>query len=314
MRLWVILLFGLVLHGCRKEGLPLAWERLDLNTSDDFYGLTLDKAGHLYLAGGQRWLSGAIYQSTDEGNTWQKVATSDKSFLDIQNTPSGVLATGVNPHLFWPDDQGVWQQTFTGYWKFHRSAAAFSQDRWLVGGGQAVTEGYLFIMDPADSLEHYVAFTNRIHSVAVLNEQVALAVGYGIALRTEDSGKTWKPLPITGDQYTKVTFTEGGVAYMVGYGGSILRSLDEGKSWELLRNGDALTVSGPSFNCISFENELTGVAVGDGGVVWLTRDGGNNWTPLTGISKKADLQTAVIALGVIYVAGLDGHIYRAALP
>lgn len=314
MRIGVILLLGLVFSGCKKEGLPLAWERLDLSTSDDFYGLTLDEAGHLYAAGGQRWVSGSIYQSTDAGNSWQKVVTSDKSFLDIQPTPSGVLATGLNPHLFWPDTQGAWQQTFTGYWKFHRSAAAFTPDRWLVGGGEAVIEGYLFILDPADTLDHYVEFTNRIHSVAVLNDQVALAVGYGIALRTDDGGISWQPLPITGDQYMQVTFTEGGAAFIVGYGGSMLRSYDEGKSWEVLRNGDALTVSGPSFNGVSFVNDLTGVAVGDGGVVWLTRDGGDSWTSLTGISKKVDLQTAVIAHEAIFVAGLNGHIYRAVLP
>jgi photosystem II stability/assembly factor-like uncharacterized protein len=67
--------------------------------------------------------------------------------------------------------------------------------------------------------------------------------------------------------------SEGQNAWAVGYWGTVLRSIDSGKTWTETRTPTAKTLFG-----VSFADANTGWAVGAGGVVLRSTDAGVTWT------------------------------------
>lgn len=311
----VLLLIGCVLgQGCRKDVLPLTWERMPVGVDVDLTRIISDSTGKLWIAGGEVWQSGIILRSEDEGQNWVPVATGEKQFLDLQPVTGGFLAAGVDVHLWHSVDGVSWQPHYTNRWNIHRSSAAFTPDRWVSVGGHAFDDGFMYIHDYSDAQDHYFAHGNRMNAVSVLSDQIAVAAGYGAVCRTEDQGRSWSLLDVVGDHFTGMHFPTPDVGYMAGYGGSLLKSTDGGLTWKKLRNSDRFDVFGPPFRHIHFRDEVTGMAVGDGGTAWLTRDGGASWQELGGLPGKTDWLGGLIRGKEVWVVGTGGNCYRALLP
>lgn len=153
-------------------------------------------------------------------------------------------------------------------------------------------------------------------SVSFADDTHGWAVGAsGTILATADAGKTWtrQPSGTTADLFG-VSFSHLDGAYVgvaVGEGGTVLRTFDGGASWAPVPSGTTLTLRGVSveghwawavgdggtivhasvisdfapqpsstsanLSAISFVDEEHGIAVGDGGTVLGTSDGGQTW-------------------------------------
>jgi photosystem II stability/assembly factor-like uncharacterized protein len=144
----------------------------------------------------------------------------------------------------------------------------------------------------------------RLRAVALSGGTAGFVVGDGIVLRSDDEARSFTPVPDVEGDFTAVTTTAAGkLAWMTTASGEI---------WQL--DGEVMT---PVFT--SPEGPLAGigvtpegahlVAVGAGGLVLRSDDGGAKWTsvptPTTRdlhavrISGKADLVVAVGAAGVV---------------
>lgn len=90
-----------------------------------------------------------------------------------------------------------------------------------------------------------------LNSVAIINQQVAVAVGSGgNILRSTDSGQTWAPVESpTGETLNRVRLVSGDVAVAVGWHGTVLRTTDAGKSWTVTSGqlDPSLTLEDASF-------------------------------------------------------------------
>ena len=93
------------------------------------------------------------------------------------------------------------------------------------------------------------------------------------------------PLP-TGTQNTlkSICSIDSATAFIVGNGGKIIKTSDEGKTWRNLMSGTE-----KSLESVCFTDSKTGYAAGNNGTIIKTIDGGNSWRRLTS-GTEADLK------------------------
>jgi photosystem II stability/assembly factor-like uncharacterized protein len=95
--------------------------------------------------------------------------------------------------------------------------------------------------------------------------------GSGIIARTSDFGNSWDTL-ITVNELTAVNFPTSQIGYIVGFNGTLLKTVDSGISWTNLTMSIA-----NNFNSVQFLNDSVGFICGDTNI-FRTQNGGITWT------------------------------------
>lgn len=110
--------------------------------------------------------------------------------------------------------------------------------------------------------------------------------------------------PSQQDLYS-VFFTDANNGYAVGDTGTILKTIDAGKTWNIQNSGVP-----NNLRAVHFPDANTGYVVGSLGAILKTVNGGNTWTSLnTGITFP--LQTVFFTdINTGFVSGLGGSIYK----
>ncbi|MEP7147081.1 MAG: YCF48-related protein [bacterium] len=98
----------------------------------------------------------------------------------------------------------------------------------------------------------------------------------GTIIRSTDAGMSW--FVSAGNKKTlyKDYFTDGATGFSVGENGTILRTENEGLTWESL-----CKFTNKDLNALYFGNDKTGYAAGERGAIFKTNDLGNSWTDQT---------------------------------
>ena len=142
----------------------------------------------------------------------------------------------------------------------------------------------------------------------------ALSVDWSGRLRRSADGLHWKtidhafdPTPLSGvSSLRAVTFGNGSTAVAVG--STIVRSLDDGLTWQLAAIG-GLQVS--ALAGVAFNDAEVGLAVGDKGVILRSLDLGAHWAPVAVGMTSADLRTVTfLSNQVALAAGVNGTLLR----
>jgi photosystem II stability/assembly factor-like uncharacterized protein len=111
---------------------------------------------------------------------------------------------------------------------------------------------------------------------------------FGLAVCSDDGGVgpggdegttgvewVWLNPQPQGNSLLDVDMLDADAAVAVGQGGTILRTLDGGDTWSVVRCGSGY----PALNCVSMYGSF-GLAVGNAGTALRTRDGGVTWQPV----------------------------------
>ncbi len=86
----------------------------------------------------------------------------------------------------------------------------------------------------------------------------------------------WTILPSGTTEHLKgVYFTSGEIGYVVGYHGTIKKTVDGGNNWIQLNSGTT-----HNLNSVYFVSTSTGYAVGDTGTILKTSNNGSNWSTI----------------------------------
>lgn len=146
----------------------------------------------------------------------------------------------------------------------------------------------------------------RLRAVILSGAHAAYVVGSDIVLRSDDEGRSFTPVPDAEGEWTAVTTTAKGTqAWLASAAGEI---------WHL--DGEALT---PVF--VNSEGPLSGiavtpdgahlVAVGAGGLVLRSDDGGTQWSSVTAPTHR-DLHAVRVArdASVVVAVGAAGAVLR----
>jgi photosystem II stability/assembly factor-like uncharacterized protein len=244
--------------------------------------------------------SGIILRTTDGGATWLRQQSGTGAALSGIHFASAGTGTAVGMEYLWSSAAPVILHTTNGGASWNKSVASESlrlsgvydldANRGFAVGVCRFGEAPV-ILGTADGWKswRYVvpAVNGELQAVSFADSLNGLAVGvwldsvfHSLILATNNGGASWieRPNDFT-DWLTAVSFPNPTVAYAVGYHplvhaglARIVRSVDGGVTW----SEQSLPVFGGYLNSVSFSDERTGVALGDG-VILRTTDGGITW-------------------------------------
>lgn len=269
---------------------------------------TSDSVG--YAVGGDLWVDDVVLTTNDGGESWSTDSIGGKELFAINfDENNNGFTGGINGQFhFKPVQQDEWESYYMGYGYHIRDIDFWNKDNGIIVTGAAFQDGMIFKISEGFNVELVDSFEQELSSIFYSGENTIHVGGYGLMLRSTDSGATWKRTGITADFFRAIHFPTNDVGYAVGYSGTILKTTNAGEDWQILRNGDKLNISNEPFRSVFFVDENEGYIVGDFGLFWKTSDGGNHWD-VVDFPNDVDLHDVFVINNRIYIVGKAGRMF-----
>jgi photosystem II stability/assembly factor-like uncharacterized protein len=261
-------------------------ERGDLSWSD-LYSIRFASDGQTGWIGGE---GGLVLKTTDGGLNWnpQPSRTTENIFRIVVVDSQTAYAAGTNGLLMGTTDGGAhWQpQIFKGGFIFFDVAFVDAHNGWAVGEFETIIHTF-------DGGKTWAAQMGgkradfklpALFAVRFTDAQHGWVAGQGgTLLRTDNGGATWQPFvaPSMSPMYS-VTYVGGAPGsaptelWGSGEGGALIRIALEGAGAPTVRTPTVFNLADLAFQ------GRNGVAVGLGGTIVHTADGGAHWQVVTG--------------------------------
>jgi hypothetical protein len=154
--------------------------------------------------------------------------------------------------------------------------------------------GVTWVMSPT-------GVTEVLNAIELAHSAYGYAVGTNGTLLCWDGTGDWIPQTVPGlpggSNLTDVVIVDG-IVYVVGSNGLVISRETPDADWVILWSGQAF-----NFQAVSFQNTTTGYAVGSGGNVWFTSNGGVTWTGVD-VGTGVDLHDCqYLADGTVWIIG-----------
>jgi photosystem II stability/assembly factor-like uncharacterized protein len=266
---------------------------------------------------------GRIYRTTDGGNTWNEVKTSQAVrglFFVSASTGYAASQSGV---LKTTDGGATWDSVPTPIEPLRSVRCADEMHCVVVNNANVV----LYTDDGFDTLQASGPVPASLSGVTAFAASFSSATravavgGTGVTWLSDDAGKTflraWATLP---QNYRRLRLTSQSTASAPGAAGSVARTTDSGATW---------TAAGaPTTNDVvdvSFPTADLGYAVDNQGAVFRTDNGGGSWEILgeaasgirpLAISAASDGNTVLLIgpVGVLRSADSGAHFDPSDVP
>jgi len=235
------------------------------------------------------------------------IAVETLLLLDAAQAGQRLVAVGERGYIALSDDDGISWRTLASPTQATLTALHFvdAQTGWAVGHDSVIlksTDGG--------------ASWRLVHSAPELQQPLldiwfrdarsGFAIGaYGLFLQTSDGGASWQQRTIfEGDKHLNALAAHGdGNLYIAGEAGLLLRSMDEGQTWQALES----PYKGSFFGIASLRDG--GLLVyGLRGKIFRSPDAGATWEAIESGSQAALLGSAVLADGGVLLAGQSGTV------
>ena len=257
--------------------------------------LSAAQAGAVWIAVGER---GLVLRSEDGGARWQQVVApvsvtlTAVRFADAQNG----IAVGHGGTVLVTQDGGIhWKRRLDG----RRIAELLLADAQARGDAAARNAAEQMRADGPDK---------PLLDVLMFGPSRALSVGaYGMALATEDGGKTWASWGARLDNpkglHLYAVRQRGKRIVLAGEQGLVLKSEDGGQTFQRL----ATPYQG-SFFALELPDEREIVLAGLRGNVWRSTDGGHAWQPVRVPMPASIVASQMAADGTLLLANQAGFV------
>jgi photosystem II stability/assembly factor-like uncharacterized protein len=287
----VILCLGVLLAAgaCKKSGggggggWLVGADGMMLNVETTGAASSYDTASNETLNGiacrysGEAWVvgtNGTLLYTDDAGASWRPQpvpTTADLRALATQNY-GPVFVAGNGVFLTSTDTGAHWTQLGDGTASFRSLAAAQEGETVLA----VSDDGGLWSYESRQLVKRTSVAGARAVAVSP-DGQTAILVGDNVLSKSTDAGRTWSPLPATENvRYDDVRLDASGQAVAVGTGGAIAHiAFDGSVLMQHIGTADLHTIHIAE---VGDDYESVGFAAGDGGQVWITRDGGWSWS------------------------------------
>ena len=264
----------------------IEWQ-VQFNNSDYGFVAVHATSSQSAIAVGSVHSYGSIVSTNDGGQSWQPVLTEwSGGFLDVTFVDSfHGWACGLDGLMKHTTDGGfTWSDQTSGVDYPIRSVSFINSDvGWATGSGSSSSTYPPALLKTEDGGNNwfiqYILPNMAPHWMSFIDELQGWMIAYKgypygkfVLLSTIDGGYNW----IEHSEITKGTlqagyFTDDGNDWIVGYGGLMLFSTDNGWNWSSYSEHKTYE----DLNAVHFVNVEKGWAVGSD--LLLTEDGGNNW-------------------------------------
>lgn len=269
-------------------------------------------------------VKGAIHESADGGKTWKAVdkTPTQTALLAVATQDGRAIAVGLTGTVLVSERANAWERVDSG-----STARLISVDLNPAGlvvaggefgavivsrdGGRSWTPGgpdWSAFVTP----ENLGAGEPMIYAVSVSDDgQITLAGEFGLIVRSDDSGSTWRVLrsPVKGEPTINGMFIQpaGANSYAVGQEGELLISADGGETWGRCTTGTKL-------NFLGVGASANGQVVVSGmRVMYRSVNGGMTWDQVTEGDAATEWYQSVRVepdSGRIYLVGHSGRIVQ----
>jgi photosystem II stability/assembly factor-like uncharacterized protein len=254
------------------------WDLLNSGTSTTLHGVYFLGADEGVAVGD----SGTILRTTDGGGSWQNVASGVvDSLRSVSFSGTNGICGGDSQDILYSTDSGAsWQISQSGFFGGgFLGAQMLDATTGFVAGQNSIFQALVGTSTDGGSSWAFQPFyfdgnEGGANDVFFLNQNTGLVSGSvfdgrGAIARTTDAGLNWSTLFF--DQAIEgITFPAPTSGFAVGAGGRIVHSTDSGATWI-----DQTSGTTASLHDVAFASDaLTGITVGDGGVILRTMSGG----------------------------------------
>lgn len=282
-----------------------SWTQIPLNTSSNFYSISLINSSTGYIAGG----SGAIYRTTNSGESWSQVNTNlSVDFLQIVflSSSNGFLLTGgIERKVYSTSDGGVTWNLVVDY-SFDRGemTCIYSDSDQKVFFG-TFNGGVYSAVSPGWSPSLLRTLTNI--KIITGNGLNLIAISdYESVSYSSDGGTSWANgtgAVLSLFSPTGGKFISGSNAVIFSSNGRIARSGDAGASWIEVPNYS----NGLGLLSVAYKSGNAAVIFGQYGLQYNSNDGGPTWSKTETTLTSAPLITSDSFDGnPIWAAGTGG--------
>ena len=216
--------------------------------------------------------SGSLYKTINGGNNWNKLISG------INNIDFNTVYMVNNSIIYIGSDSGRIIKSTDG--------------------------GINFVIQQAPTL-------GSITQLFFINEQLGFGSVYnGKVIKTTDGGQTWTYIQLTPYYLNSVYFITPLIGYAVGgtFNPLIFKTTDGGNNWF----SQYPPSSSQYLNSIYFSDTNTGIAVGRGGTIFYTSNGGNSWLDATQYYLTTNDLFSIVLFnsGIAYAVGDGGNILK----
>lgn len=305
----------------------MTWAKLNSGVTRTLYSVFFLNE-QLGFAGGS---SRTLLKTTNGGITWDSIsvsiipetgaaiygiyfADSLKGWMIASTSSSGWILSTNDGGTSWKIDTVINKQLYAMHFAKPGKGIVVGKD---AGTIWYTKDGIVWNNAPAPNLSQFPYTRTDIRSVFMINENLAIAVGWGsfaaglqpsIILKTTNGGETWTLMVQseenrTYDNLYSVWFKDSlnGIAVGGGIMGAIvIKTTDGGNTWVPLGVGIGATLYS------GFGTGDTLIGAGSDGVIVRTPDFGNSGELITKIPGATIYSIQILNSGVIYAAGYDG--------
>lgn len=263
---WLVGSDGLMLH-VETDGLASGY---NASSTETLNGIACRYSGEAWVVG----TNGTLLYTDDAGASWRPQpvpTTADLRALATQDF-GPVFIAGNGVFLTSTDTGAHWTPLGDGTTNFRSLAAAQDAETVLA----VSDDGGLWSYGSQGLVP--LAHLAGARAVAVSPDgQTAIVAGDNLIARSSDAGRTWLPLTSTENvRYDDVRIDANGQAVAVGAGGTIAHIAADGSVvMQHIGTADLHTIH---ISAVGDDYESVGFAAGEGGHIWMTRDGGWSWS------------------------------------
>lgn len=313
---FLLVFIVLLLSSCRKD--LLHWqsvERISISPSTQLNNAYFLSNGIGLLCGGARFEKAMLYQSSDNGATWQQIPTPNeaKGLFGLAASPNNKLYfSGMYMNICSSSDiLGPYRSQALSSREEFISAISMGEDAFAVGVTALGTDsGAVIRFDSALNLLSFQRFKNALWDIKMFDAQKGIAVGSGTIMSTKDGAKTWQKQSVMGDNFNSISAIDSNIIFVSGLSGFIVKTNDGGKTWKRLRNGSNITLVNYQIWDILAINPQQIYAVGEGGLVIHSDDGGEHWMEFDKFTKDNLRFISLCPDGKLLVGGENGSLFR----
>ncbi len=231
-----------------------------------------------YAVGGKAYNKGIILSTKNGGLAWKMDTLFDHALWAISSNHSNELnAVGFSGNFFIKKENEPWSFYRLPIWHeltgtlFDKNGGAF------LSSGSSFKAGKIIHLNSDYSVDTIFEMQNEIQQIAYSDSNSLVAVGYAAVFNSTNNGRSWTRNTLNGDYFLDVQFPETQTGFIIGFSGTIFKTIDGGISWKKLKSSGNLLFGEDTFLSMAFRNADVGYVCGQFGLLMKTTDGGNTW-------------------------------------